>query len=300
MDVCYRYGMARQLGQSFLGIPLEGIWHTGVVVFGKEFFYGPDISSSVPGRTPYGVPTKILTLGETALPEDIFTEFLGQISSQFIMNNYDVLEHNCNNFSDTVARFLLGRGIPEEIISLPKRVMETPLGSALLKPILSNIQNGFGQTNTPNVDPLVSEQNQPTNSRSPSSEKVVQPNLDVSFQHPHQKLKLVHVTNQKPNLFDSGNLQTISTKLVENYTSVFSQGFSPEEQKTFETLLKLLQNSDGNRQHPVPTEVYDFLAKLVNVMPVDQVFPCLDLMRLLVLFEPAIHHYSSEKCKNNS
>eukprot|EP01126_Amoeba_proteus_P032963 TRINITY_DN3219_c0_g2_i12.p1 TRINITY_DN3219_c0_g2~~TRINITY_DN3219_c0_g2_i12.p1 ORF type:complete len:193 (+),score=35.08 TRINITY_DN3219_c0_g2_i12:1171-1749(+) len=30
-------------------------------------------------------------------------------------------------------------------------------------------------------------------------------------------------------------------------------------------------------------------------MPVDQVFPCLDLMRLLVLFEPAIHHYSSEK-----
>ncbi|MED6268387.1 hypothetical protein CHARACLAT_021919 [Characodon lateralis] len=33
-------GMARQLSPVMLGRQLDGIWHTGVVVHGKEFFFG--------------------------------------------------------------------------------------------------------------------------------------------------------------------------------------------------------------------------------------------------------------------
>ena len=28
-------GMARSLGRQLIGLDLEGVWHTGVVVFGK-------------------------------------------------------------------------------------------------------------------------------------------------------------------------------------------------------------------------------------------------------------------------
>ena len=38
------------------GKQIDGVWHTGVVVFGKEFFFGGGIQSGDPGETPYGVP----------------------------------------------------------------------------------------------------------------------------------------------------------------------------------------------------------------------------------------------------
>ena len=34
-------GMARTLAPAFLGIELEGVWHSGVVIFGSECTSGP-------------------------------------------------------------------------------------------------------------------------------------------------------------------------------------------------------------------------------------------------------------------
>lgn len=33
-------GMARQLSPMIIGKQIDGIWHTGVLVFGREFYYG--------------------------------------------------------------------------------------------------------------------------------------------------------------------------------------------------------------------------------------------------------------------
>jgi len=33
-------GMARQFSQAFVGRQFEGIWHTGIVVYGNEYFFG--------------------------------------------------------------------------------------------------------------------------------------------------------------------------------------------------------------------------------------------------------------------
>ncbi|XP_016665000.1 desumoylating isopeptidase 1-like [Acyrthosiphon pisum] len=33
-------GMAKTLGQSLLQKNIEGIWHTAIIVFGKEYFFG--------------------------------------------------------------------------------------------------------------------------------------------------------------------------------------------------------------------------------------------------------------------
>jgi hypothetical protein len=41
-------GMARQMSQAFLGKYIEGIWHTGIVVYDTEFFFGGGICSGAP------------------------------------------------------------------------------------------------------------------------------------------------------------------------------------------------------------------------------------------------------------
>ena len=38
---------------------------------------------------------------------------------------YHLLEHNCNTFSNELANFLTGNGIPSHITSLPQDVLNT-------------------------------------------------------------------------------------------------------------------------------------------------------------------------------
>lgn len=41
-------GLARQFGRAVLGIDLEGIWHTGIVVYGNEYFFGGGLTWDAP------------------------------------------------------------------------------------------------------------------------------------------------------------------------------------------------------------------------------------------------------------
>ncbi len=40
--------MAKNMSPMFLGKLIEGVWHTGLVVHGKEFFYGGGICVGEP------------------------------------------------------------------------------------------------------------------------------------------------------------------------------------------------------------------------------------------------------------
>ena len=75
-----------------------------------------------------GTPTKTLDLGQTEVPEEIFTEMLRDMSERFSMEKYNVFENNCNNFTDECATLLLGQGIPKDIVDLPREFLQTPLG----------------------------------------------------------------------------------------------------------------------------------------------------------------------------
>ena len=44
-------GMAAQLSLPLLGRRLDGIWHTSVVVYGREYFYGQGVSTTAPGAS---------------------------------------------------------------------------------------------------------------------------------------------------------------------------------------------------------------------------------------------------------
>ena len=60
------------------------------------------------------------------------------------LQSYDLFAHNCNNFTNDLAMFLLGKGIPEHITSLPQTVLNTPFGQ-MLKSQLDSAMRGITQ-----------------------------------------------------------------------------------------------------------------------------------------------------------
>ncbi|KAL0437268.1 UNVERIFIED_CONTAM: Desumoylating isopeptidase 1 [Sesamum radiatum] len=133
-------GLARQLSTTFLGKAIEGIWHTGIVVYGNEYYFGGGIQSSPVGTTPYGTPIRVVHLGVTHVPKDVFEMYLQEIGPRFTAETYSLLTHNCNNFSNEVAQFLVGASIPEYILNLPNEVLSSPMG-ALMLPMIQQLES---------------------------------------------------------------------------------------------------------------------------------------------------------------
>jgi thiol-disulfide isomerase/thioredoxin len=52
---------------------------------------------------------------------------------------YDLFAHNCNNFSNDLATFLLGKGIPDHILHMPQAVLDSPMGRMLLPTLTQQV-----------------------------------------------------------------------------------------------------------------------------------------------------------------
>ena len=50
-----------------------------------------------------GQPTKVMELGITEVPEEMFMEMLQDVREQFSPDKYHVFNNNCNNFTDCVS-----------------------------------------------------------------------------------------------------------------------------------------------------------------------------------------------------
>jgi PPPDE putative peptidase domain/PUL domain len=137
-------GMARQYSPMILGKTIDAIYHTSIVVYNTEYYFGGGICADPPYRTPYGTPMDTLALGTTTRSTDDFRAFLRSISAQFSMQTYHLLENNCNNFSDACAKYLLqsDTGIPAYIVDLPREAMDSPMGG-MLRPMIENMQRGI-------------------------------------------------------------------------------------------------------------------------------------------------------------
>ncbi|TDH73516.1 hypothetical protein CCR75_006123 [Bremia lactucae] len=136
------HGMALQLSPALLGKTIEGVWHSGILVYGKEYFFGGGgIQVMAPELVVqrYGMqPVRSFTLGETDRTLPQLEQFLWENHARFCDATYDLLRHNCNNFTDEVARFLVGTGIPKYILDLPNEALNSPFG-AMLRPMLENM-----------------------------------------------------------------------------------------------------------------------------------------------------------------
>ncbi|ORX55181.1 DUF862-domain-containing protein [Hesseltinella vesiculosa] len=135
-------GMAKSMSMGLTGKQIDGIWHTSVVVYGQEFFYGQGISVEQPGQTIHGQPLDVIDIGTTFLPLEVFVEYIDNQRSLYTAEKYHLLDFNCNTFSNDVCQFLTGESIPNHITELPAEFMNTPLGQSLMP----MIEGMFGQS----------------------------------------------------------------------------------------------------------------------------------------------------------
>lgn len=170
-------GLARQLSTTFLGKAIEAIWHTGIVVYGNEYYFGGGIQHCPAGTTAYGTPMRVVDLGVTHVPKDMFEEYLQEISPRYTAETYSLLTHNCNNFSNEVAQFLVGETIPDYILNLPNEVMSSPMG-ALMLPMIQQLESTLRAGAVPQAP-----QFKPTTAAVPSQNKSV--NKSTSASKPH-------------------------------------------------------------------------------------------------------------------
>jgi len=153
-------GMAAKLGPLLLGKSAEAI-HTGVLVYGSEYWYGGRLfRSDPPCRKQFGEPLTspwgvkldrseqkpelpVVRLGYTFVTHQEFVTWLqDEVKERYTgLHTYDLLTHSCNHFSNEVCNFLLGQGIPEKIFELQKTFLSGPI--VALRPFLNRYLGGF-------------------------------------------------------------------------------------------------------------------------------------------------------------
>lgn len=101
------------------------------MVYGKEYYFGGGIQQDPVGKALYGTPIQVVELGVTHVPQDVFEMYLKEISPRYRAETYSLLTHNCNNFTNEVAQFLVGVTIPDYILQLPNEVLNSPMGALI-------------------------------------------------------------------------------------------------------------------------------------------------------------------------
>ncbi|KUL91172.1 hypothetical protein ZTR_00652 [Talaromyces verruculosus] len=137
-------GLARMYSMSLTGVQIDAIYHTSLVFGGVEYFFGQGLHRTVPGTTHHGQPMEKLHMGRTELPIEVIQEYLESLAQIYTPESYDLFMHNCNNFTQDLSMFLLGKSIPEHIKSLPKTFLSTPLGQ-MLRPQIDRAMRGITQ-----------------------------------------------------------------------------------------------------------------------------------------------------------
>lgn len=126
-------GLAKQASKEFIGIQMDGIWHTTVEIHGKEIFFSNSVTHTIPGQTHYGQPNFVHEFGETDKTEDDVEEMLAVLRVKFNHETYHILENNCNHFADDLVFFLVQKQLPQYIMDAHETVSKTPFGMMLMQ-----------------------------------------------------------------------------------------------------------------------------------------------------------------------
>ncbi|VDL96964.1 unnamed protein product [Schistocephalus solidus] len=149
------YGLARILSQSIVGQHFEGIWHTGVVVRGIEYFFAQEgICHCIAGTLAIGQPVEKKLMGQTSLSASEFQAYMDHLSDTiFRAGTYNLFYYNCNTFSNHVIKDLTGNTIPSHITDLPANILQTPIG-----PLLQTFIEGAANVTGPSVAKISHEE----------------------------------------------------------------------------------------------------------------------------------------------
>ncbi|PFH63368.1 hypothetical protein XA68_12332 [Ophiocordyceps unilateralis] len=163
-------GIARQMSTGLLGFQLDAVYHTSIELDGREYVYDGGIITIIPGSSHLGRPLQKMFLGTTRLPMHLIDEYLDSIRPMFTLEAYDLFHHNCNNFSDSFSNFLVGKGIPSDIVDMPKAVLSSPMGRQLFSHLTQGVRDGRSNGSILGLEQSASTPAQHSSSRKPSYE----------------------------------------------------------------------------------------------------------------------------------
>eukprot|EP00762_Andalucia_godoyi_P003043 ANDGO_04169.mRNA.1 DeSI-like protein At4g17486 len=112
---CNVYDIIDNSYSAWAGI---GVFHSGIEVYGVEYSFGGGLGSAtgvfgIEPRSAEGVVFReTVVLGETKLSRSEVERIVWDMARDWPSNSYDLLERNCNVFSDALAQRILGVGVP--------------------------------------------------------------------------------------------------------------------------------------------------------------------------------------------
>jgi len=141
-------GLMKKISPLVLDCSVAGVWHSSVVVYGTECYFGQKrgMFTRKPGCYNHNaVPVRIIYMGLTEIKPEVFLEYLKGIESRYRSIDYSLTRHNCNTFTNELCLFLLGKEIPDYIKNICQEILNTPTGQEI-EPIvdgLEDIVDGF-------------------------------------------------------------------------------------------------------------------------------------------------------------
>lgn len=147
-------GMVKGLSRLILGKEIEGIYHTSVYAYGKEYYYQGGIHKSSPRKTSYGKPIKEINFGNTNKTQTEFEKYLKRISLYFSPGLYNTISNNCNHFTDAALFYLTGKHLPNHILKQHENILKTPLGKQII-PYLEKASGNNNRTQKSGNNPLI-------------------------------------------------------------------------------------------------------------------------------------------------
>eukprot|EP01129_Flabellula_baltica_P008491 TRINITY_DN3381_c0_g1_i1.p1 TRINITY_DN3381_c0_g1~~TRINITY_DN3381_c0_g1_i1.p1 ORF type:complete len:435 (-),score=71.48 TRINITY_DN3381_c0_g1_i1:735-2039(-) len=235
--------------------------HSGIVVFGKEYFWGGILQVSRPGNSPYGQPSKVIDIGTTSVSEDVFNDFLNMMSPNYNVDTYNLIHNNCNNFSNECSMFLTGNEIPYEVLKLPEEILSTPFGQMILPMIQSLEQNAKTQMNN----------NGGHWSLATGSTEPILPTNEVTSIYQKQKGP-VQFSDRVLYKVDDGNVVPVLNKIINSL-----------DEETAKELMKSIRDKSQKKGEGISTEEISQFLDLTKNAPEGEVWRYLYVIHFLVL-----------------
>lgn len=130
-------GVGTKLAPYLISHDLEGVWHSGLCVFGKEYFFSRDTVFDEAGATSFGKPHKVLSLGYTLWRQsELHKHIVDELKPKFHRGTYDAIDFNCNNFTNALSQYLLGKNLPDEVYEMAQRLKTSAIIRSI-RPILT-------------------------------------------------------------------------------------------------------------------------------------------------------------------
>lgn len=136
-------GRFKDLAKFITGTAHEAIYHTSIVVWGKEYYFSGGIAISEPGTTDFGTPINKIPLGRTEITKEDFEKHLKKIGPHFTHEKYDVFKNNCNHLSNDLSKFLLNKFIPDVFMAQARDNRDGAVG------FLYKVYNNFQKKDLP-------------------------------------------------------------------------------------------------------------------------------------------------------